>query len=152
MNAVLKALAAAGLGPPMGIHDFQRKLVLGEREQITHQHRESPVARQRDHLAAGEGGLDTDPLGHRIGHRPVPERAQEPPLAVHRQIARRPHRRQAHVAGEDGVLCRQIADRLRHLLRVDQPLSGRTHGELVKRLARFGIMSPRLRTVGLLIE
>ena len=46
-----------------------------------------------------------------------------PPLAVHPEIARGPHRGETHVAGEDGILSRMIADRLRDLLGVDQTLA-----------------------------
>jgi hypothetical protein len=83
----------------------------------------------------GERRLGANSLRHGIGHRAVPERTDQPAFAVHREIARRPHRRQADIAGEDGILCRQVADRLGDLLRMDQALAGRSLGEIVEPLA-----------------
>ena len=86
---------------------------------------------------------------------PCQNEPDQPPLAVHRQIARGPHRRQADVAGEDGVLGGLVADRLGDLLRMDEPLAGRADGEIVERLARLGVVLLRLgemRAVALLLE
>ena len=73
-------------------------------------------------LAAGKRRLGADRLRHRVRHRAMPERTEQPPPAIHRQIARGPDRRQADIAGEDGVLCSLVADRLGDLLRMDEPL------------------------------
>src|SRR5260370_12398578 len=75
----------------------------------------------------------------------MPERPDKSPLAVHRQIARSPHRRQADITGEDGVLRGVIADHLGDLMRVDQAFAGRADGQIVERLARFGVVLSGLR-------
>src|ERR1700722_20096381 len=82
-------------------HDLHRQPELRETQEIAHQHAEAAVARERNDLPAGKGGLRADRLRHRIGHGAVPERANEAALAVHRQIARRPYRRQTDIATED---------------------------------------------------
>ncbi len=67
----------------------------------------------------GNARLRADRLRHRVGHRAVVERADQPPLAVHLQVARRPHRRRADVAGEDRVVVGQLAQQPRDVLRMD---------------------------------
>src|SRR5262249_48630625 len=84
-----------------------------------------------------------DCLRHGVGHGAVPERPDQPPLAVHREIARRPHRRQADVAGEDRVVRRMIADRFGNLLGMDRRLAGASDRELLEALARLAIMFTR---------
>src|SRR5882724_9966540 len=79
-------------------------------------------------------------MRHRIGHRAMPERPDQPPLAVHRQIARGPYRGQTDVAGEDGVLRSLVADRLGDLLRVDRFATGLADREPIEILARFAVM------------
>src|SRR2546430_2435093 len=83
-------------------------------------------------------------MGERVRHRPMPKGADEPPSAVHREVARGPRRREADVAGEYGVRGSLLADRLRDLLGVDQPLSGRADGEIVEGFARPLIMALRV--------
>src|ERR1700722_6169039 len=62
---------------------FDRKLQLWEAQKIGHQHGEAAVAEERDHLPAGRGGWRADGLRHRVRHRSVPVRTDQPPLAVH---------------------------------------------------------------------
>lgn len=66
----------------------------------------------------------------------MPERSEQPPVAVHGQIARGLYRRQPNVAGEDCVFGGMGAHRLVHLLRVDQTLAGAAR-KIVERLARL---------------
>ena len=80
----------------------------------------NPPSPHSEKLAARERGLGSDCLGHGIGHRPMPERADQPPLTVHRKITSGPHGGQSDIAGEDRILSRQIADRLGDLLRMDE--------------------------------
>src|SRR5712671_3228358 len=85
----------------------------------------------------------------------MPERSNEPALAVHCQVTRSPNRRQADIASKDGVFCSLLADRLGDLLRVDQPLAGRADRQIVERLAHFAIVLSRLsevRAVTLLLQ
>src|SRR5882757_8396877 len=50
-------------------HDhFHRELELRQAQEISHQHGESTVAGQRDHLALRESGLSANGLRHRIRH------------------------------------------------------------------------------------
>src|SRR5260221_14549036 len=94
-------------------------------------------------------------MRHRVRHRAVPERADEPVLSVHREVARGPDRRQADVAGEYRIVVCQLAQREGHLLGVDQLPSGACVREIVEVLARFAIVTPRvveMRDVGLLVE
>src|SRR3981189_2084054 len=74
-------------------HDLYRQAELRKTEKIAHQHGETAITRQRDHLPARKRRLRANRMRHRIGHRAMPERSDQPSLAVHRQIARGPHRR-----------------------------------------------------------
>ena len=87
---------------------LDRQLELPKREQIAHEHRQAAIAGERDDLATGISLLGPDGLRQRIGHRAMVERAEQAPPAVHGQIARRPDRRRARVAGEDGVVGGQL--------------------------------------------
>src|SRR5208337_4506832 len=76
-------------------------------------------------------------------------------LPIHREIARRPDRWQADIAGEDSVLRGVVADRLGDLLRVDRSLPGRPDSEIVERLARLRVMALRsseMPTIALLVD
>ena len=81
---------------------------------------------------SGMADLRTDGLRQGIGHRPVVERAEQPALAVHRQITRGPDRRRAHVAGENRVFGREL-DRVpaRHI--EDGSVSGRIRRSQARR-------------------
>src|SRR4051794_32391313 len=70
----------------------------------------------------------------------MPERAEKPAFAVHREIAGGPHRRQAHIAGEHGVLCRHVTQNLRDLLWVDELLARHTDRLFVETLAHLLIV------------
>src|SRR6267154_1384504 len=59
------------------------ELELRQAQKIAHQHGESTVAGQRDHLALRESGLSPDGLCHRIRHRAVPERTDQATPAIH---------------------------------------------------------------------
>src|SRR5262249_1010969 len=104
------------------------------------QHAEAAITGKRDHLPTGAGHLCANCLCHGVSHGAVPERAQQPALTVHREIARSPHRRQADVAGEYGIACRLTVDRLGDLLRMEEGLARRSLGEFIERLARLGVM------------
>src|SRR5258708_17628695 len=71
------------------------------------------------------------------------ERPDQPALAVHREIARGPHRRQTDVAGKDGILRSLVADRLGDLLRVDRFADGPVDREPIESLARLAVMFRR---------
>src|SRR5258707_10739953 len=59
-------------------HDYLHgELELRQAQKIAHQHGESTVAGQRDHLALRESGLRADCLRHRIRHGAVPERSHQ---------------------------------------------------------------------------
>jgi hypothetical protein len=109
--------------------DLGRQAELRQAEEVSHQHGEAAIARQRDDLAAGKGRLRADGLRHRVCHRAVPERTDQAPLAVQREVARRPDGRQPDIAGEDGVVVGEIADRLGDLLRMGRALAGPANGE-----------------------
>jgi hypothetical protein len=118
---------------------------LRETDEISHQHGEPAVARQRDHLPIRERTLGADRLRHGIGHRAVPEGADEPALSVHGEIPSRPDRGQADITGKDGVRRGAVANRLGDLLRMDDVFRRVTFGEIVKLTARLGIVALRVR-------
>jgi hypothetical protein len=61
-----------------------------------------------------------DGMQHRIRHRAVVERAHDPPLAVHLQVARRPGNRRADIARENGVFRGELTDDAGHGLRMNK--------------------------------
>src|SRR4029434_7324943 len=63
--------------------------------------------------------LRTNGLWEGIRHGPMVEGAEEPPLAIHRQVPRRPDRRGAHVAGENRVFGGKLVEQSDHILRMD---------------------------------
>ena len=97
---------------------------LRERNEVAHHHAEAAIARHRDHLPTGVGRLRADGLQHRVGHRSVIERTDDPAPAVDLEIARRPDDRRTDVAGEDGVVRGEFADQARDILRMDDLLFG----------------------------
>src|SRR5258707_9370157 len=80
----------------------------------------------------------------------MPERSDQPPLAVHGQIARGPYRRKTDVAGEDGILRSVIAERFGNLLRVDRFAAGLANREPIEILARSAVMFRRPVEMGAL--
>src|SRR5580658_8133582 len=70
----------------------------------------------------------------------MPERADEPALAVHRKVSRGPNRRRADIAGEHCILSRQIAQCPGNLLRMDEFPAGFSDRQIVKTLSRLEIM------------
>ena len=121
-------------------HDLHRQAELGEAEEIAHEHGEAAIARERNHLAFRERRLCADRLRHRVRHRAMPERRDQPALAVHREIARCPNRRQSDIAGEHGIFVCQIAQCLGDLLRVDELLAGPTDRQFVETTSHFFVM------------
>jgi hypothetical protein len=65
----------------------------------------------------------------------VPKRAEEPPAAIHVQIASGPNGGQTDVAGKNRVRGRPIADRFSDLLRMDKALAATGARQLIKFLA-----------------
>src|ERR1700728_2776796 len=51
--------------------DLNRQVVLGQREQVAHEHRKTAVSGHGDHLASRKGTLGPDGLGERVRHGPV---------------------------------------------------------------------------------
>ena len=102
------------------VDDFDRKLHLGERDQIAHQHRESAITRQRNYLAAELRRLHADRLRHGVCHRAVDERADQPATSVHGEVASRPDRRRTHIGRENGIISRLLADDPREILGMDK--------------------------------
>ena len=67
------------------------------------------------------------------------KRADQTAAAVQLQVAGRPDRRGADVAGEHGVVCGRVTDDLGEILRVDRLMTGVADREIVERLARLGV-------------
>jgi hypothetical protein len=74
----------------------------------------------------------------------MPKRSDQPPFAIHCQIASGPNRRQPHITGEDRIIISKIADRLRNLLRVYRWLAMPADRKIIEALARLAIMFKRL--------
>ena len=72
-----------------------------------------------------ELGATEDGLRHRVGHRSVAEGAEEPPLPVHREIARSPDDRRTDVTREHGIGGGTLVDDAREVLWMNRPASGR---------------------------
>src|SRR5229473_7905740 len=87
--------------------------------------------------------LRTDGLWKGIGHRPMVEGSKYPPLAVHREIARRPDGRGPHIAGENGVPGGKLVEDPDHVLRMDGFLARLSCRQLLETLPRFLIMLQR---------
>src|SRR5260370_29941958 len=94
--------------------------------------------------------LRTDRLRQRIGHGPMSEGTEQPPLAVHPQITGRPDRRSAPVAGEDGVLRRELVEQARKILRMDRIFALPIGRQLIETLACLPIILERV--IQVLIE
>src|SRR6266436_7632307 len=75
------------------------------------------------------------------------EGAEQTPLAVHPQITGRPDRRSAHVAGENGVLRRELVEQARKILRMDRLLALPLGRQLIETLACLPIMVERVLQV-----
>ena len=117
---------------------LDRQLMLGESEQLAQEHREAAVTGQRDDLPVRLRGLHPDRLGQRVRHRSVGERAQQPALPVHREVAGRPHDGRSHIGEEDRVVRGRLVDEAREVLRVDAA-TGRGR-ELVQLLPRLPVV------------
>ncbi len=122
---------------------LDRHLQLPKREQIAHEHRESAVPGQRDHLTARMTHLRSNGLRERIGHGTVIEGADYPPFAVHRQVAGRPNRRSANVAGENSVLRSELVEHSGKILRMDGPLTLSICRKFIEALACLTIVLDR---------
>ena len=125
-------------------HDhLHRQAELAQADEVAHHHGEAAVARHRDDLPRRVRRLGADRLQQRVGHRAVVERADQAALAVHLEVARRPHGLRADVAGEDRVIRRDFAHQAGDILRVDDLAAGLALGELVEVLARLLVMGER---------
>ena len=87
--------------------------------------------------------LHADGLWHGVGHSSMVERAEQTPLAIHAQIARRPYGGSSHVAQEDRILGGKVTDALGEVLGVDRGLARFTHRTVVEFLANFAEMVER---------
>src|SRR3984893_1275003 len=79
-------------------------------------------------------------MRHRVGHRAMPERSDQAPLAVHGEMARGPHGRKPDGAGKDGVRRGVVADGLGNLLWVDWFAAGPADREPIEVLAYLAVM------------
>jgi len=115
-----------------------------EREQITQEHGDASVSRERDNLTAGMADLRADCLRQSVRHGTVIEGAEDAAAAVHRQIARGPDRRSSHIAGKRRRLWRLISS----ITRATYWgwigfLAGIADGEFVEAFAGFSIVFER---------
>src|SRR5277367_3076347 len=94
------------------------EVVLRQCKQVTHEHRETAVATHGYNLASGKGTLGADGLRERVGHGPVVEGTDEPPLLGRLDIAGRPDVAHSGVHGKDRIGRRNFAQSRRHGLRV----------------------------------
>ena len=113
--------------------------------------RKSPISMAKppspdSEMTCRPGNADCAPIvcAIALAMEPCQNEPSEPPLAVHREIAGGPHRRQTDIAGEDGVGGSVVADRLGDLLRMDRPPARPADRQLVESLARLAIMFRRL--------
>src|SRR5450756_1068340 len=118
-------------------HQLYRQFELAERQQVAEQHRQATIAGKSDDLPPWMAGLDADGLWQSVRHRAMTKGAEQSALAVHMQIARRPDRRRAHVAGKDCVFGRQLIQNLRDVLWMNWGSARFTCSEIVKTLARI---------------
>ena len=103
----------------------------------------------------GHAACDADRLRQRVRHRAVQHRAEQAPPPVEMQIARRPDRGLADVAGEHGIGGGDLVDHLGDILRMDRLAAGHADRELVEALAGIAVMRLRLgqeRVAGFLGE
>ncbi len=87
--------------------------------------------------------LRPDGLRQRIRHGAVIEGAEDPPFAVHRQVAGRPDRRSAHVAGKNSVLRSELVEHSRKILRMDRLPALSVCRQFIEALACLSIMFER---------
>ena len=71
---------------------LDRQMLLAKREKFTHQHRETTIAGKRHHLASGTEPVRRSPEAARSPSSRGLNEPEQPPPAVHRQIARGPDR------------------------------------------------------------
>ena len=123
-------------------HDnFDGKIQLPERKQITHQHGESPVAGKGNDLAVWMRDLCSNGLGQSVGHRSVIERTEQSPAAIHRQVARRPDHRCPDIHGKYCVVGRNLIENLGKVLRMDWALAPLARRKIVKTLACVSVVT-----------
>ena len=102
--------------------DGEVEVLLDGGEQLAHQHRQPAVAGHGDDLAAGLGDRRADRVRQRVGHRPVPEGADDPPAAGGRDVAGGPDVAHAGVDGDDGVVGQLLVEHRGDVLRVHRPV------------------------------
>ena len=83
----------------------------------------------------GKRSLCPDSLRQSIGHRAVRERAQQPALSIHVQIASRPDGRRTYIAGKDSIVGGQLVHHLGNVLRVDRRTAGFADRKIVQPFA-----------------
>src|SRR5713101_7962921 len=99
--------------------------------------------------------LGADGLGEGVGHGAMIEGAEQAPLAVHGEIARRPDRRGAHIAGKHRVLGGNLVEHPDHVLGMNGLLAGLAHGQLIEALPCLPVVlerSPQVLVVPVLLE
>ena len=94
-------------------------------------------------MAAWKRGLGADRLRQGIGHRAVRKGADETPLAIHLEIARRPDGWRADITGENRVLGRDLAQHFGEILGMDRLAPRRSDGERIEILARTPVVPQR---------
>jgi hypothetical protein len=89
---------------------------------VAEEHRQPTVTAHRDDLTTRVGQLGAERLGHRVRHRAVVERTDQPPPGSYLQVSTGPHGRHARIYGEYRVRISQSAERCRDVLRMDRRL------------------------------
>src|SRR5262252_6773837 len=93
-------------------------------------------------------GLRADRLRQCIGHRPMREGTQEPALAVHGEVTRRPDRWRAYVTAENRLRVSALIEHARHILRMGRLFAVIGRCQFVQALACFPIVLERLLQMG----
>src|SRR5580658_7246798 len=85
-------------------HEYlNREVVLCDCQQVTHEHRETAVSGQGDHLSSGIGALCANRHGERVGHGPVVKGTDDAPALGRLDVPRGPDVAHARVHCKDGV-------------------------------------------------
>src|ERR1700677_3749564 len=103
-------------------------------EEFAHQHVETAVAAERDHLARTVERLDAIGLTKRGADGAIVERADDPLLATLADPVTRPERVEPRVEHEHRIARGKIADRTRHRLRMNTILAARKIALFVQHL------------------
>src|SRR5580704_6351576 len=87
--------------------------------------------------------LRADGLRQRVCHGPVVEGTNQPALAIHAEIARRPYDWRSDVEGEDRIFRCESINHTGDILWMDGLLAGIAIGQLVQTLACLSIVLER---------